>query len=91
MLLDSILAGFIFPETCPFLIAYPICRYITVHSILLCISSVLVANFPLTFLILFIWIFFLFLLDSLAKGSFRIQYQETVFLDQLIMRSTVKT
>ena len=67
VLLDSILAGFMFLETCQFLIACPICWYITVHSTLLCIYVVLVANFPLEF-ILFNWIVSLFLLDKLAKG-----------------------
>ena len=34
-LLDSVLAGCMFLEICPFLLRCPICWHITVHSILL--------------------------------------------------------
>ena len=64
------LAGCTVLEIFSFLLGWPICRYIAVHSILLglfVISVILVVISLLSFLILFIW-FSLFLMVSLAKG-----------------------
>ena len=62
-------------ENCLFLLGCQICWHVTVHSILLwiffffCISVVSVVISSLSFPILFIWIFSLFFLVSLARDS----------------------
>ena len=66
---DSVLGDCMFLEIYPFLLGHPICWHITVHSslIIFCISVISVVISPLSFLILFIWALFLFLLVSLAN------------------------
>ena len=59
LLLDPVLVGCIFVESCPFVLGSPICWHTVVHSILFffCISAVSVVISPLVSH--FIWVFFL--------------------------------
>ena len=68
--LDSVLVGCMSLESCPFLLGCQICWCIIAHSILLCsfcISAVSIEIFPLSFLILFIWVLSLLSFVSLAR------------------------
>ena len=65
----SVLESYTFPKLCPFLSGHPLYN-IVLHSSLMihCISVVSVVKSPFSFIIIFIWLFFLLFLISLAKS-----------------------
>ena len=67
--IGSVLKGCIFLGFCLFLLGCPTCWHITVHIIILwyflCATG---CYFPLSFLILFIWVLCLLFLVNLGKG-----------------------
>ena len=90
LLLDWVFEDYIFLEISAFHPGFKISWHIFLHHNFLlsfCISVVSVVISPLSFLIVFIWILFLFFLMSLLKGlSILFSFSKNQLLDSLILR-----